>query len=124
MIQTADSFIIQKIIDAWRCRWEEYEYESIRSRQWSEGSGKLPNTGKRFLLRLAAAAVRDVKQQRDKKGIQFARKAMISTRMSLNYNGRWREGQRSDDLQRIIARNREHFDGRQVGEESGCVNEE
>lgn len=41
---------------------------------------------------------------------------MIMTGMGVNYNGLWEESQLSGDLQRIIAWNREYFDGKPVTE--------
>lgn len=111
LIQPADSFVIQKIKDAWRARWEEYKYSCIKDGLWTAGSGKLPNPGKPFFLKLAASCVRDVNEQRDRNGLSYARKAMIRTGMSLNVNGLWQESQLADDLQHIIARNRPYFDG-------------
>lgn len=34
--------------------------------------------------------------------------------MSLNLNGLWEEGQLSDELQQIIAKNREYFEGKEL----------
>ena len=124
LVQPADSFIIQKIKDAWRAKWEEYKYECIKEGRWmhgerGQGSGKLQNPGKQFFLRLAAAAVREVNSQRDKNGVQYARKEMIMTGMSLNVNGLWEESQLTDDLQRIVARHRNHYDGEPVMSLSG-----
>lgn len=118
-MQPADSFIIQKIKEAWRARWEKYKYESIKEGDWADGvggkgSGKLKNPGKRFFLRLAADAVREVNGQRDKNGVQYARKAMMMCGMSLNLNGLWEESQLTEDLQAIVAKHRNHFDGEPV----------
>lgn len=117
LLQPADSFIIQKIKDAWRSRWEDYKYECIKDGNWVDGinsSGKLPNPGKGFFLRLAADAVREVNAQRDKNGVQYARKAMIMTGMSLNLNGLWEESQLTQELQQIVAKHRNHFEGEAV----------
>lgn len=82
-----------------------------------QGSGKLCNPGKHFFLKLAADAVREVNEQRDKDGVQYARKAMKMTGMSLNLNGLWEESQLTQDLQCIIAKHRNHFDGPPVESE-------
>ena len=107
LTQPADSFIIQKIKEVWRRRWDTYKYECIKNGLWmntinGKGIGKLPNPGKGF-LRLAADSVREVNAMRDKNGASYARKAIIWTGMSLNVNGLWEEGQLTDDLQHIIA---------------------
>ena len=52
MVQPADSFVISKIKDAWRKRWDEYKVGLMSRGEWmrsKEGaSGKLRNPGKRF----------------------------------------------------------------------------
>lgn len=50
LLQPADSFVIQKLKDAWRKRWDDYKYECIRRETWTASSGKLPNPGKPFLF--------------------------------------------------------------------------
>lgn len=44
----------------------------------------------------------------------YATKAMIMTGMSLNLNGLWEESQLTHDLQRIIAKHRNHLDSEPV----------
>jgi len=71
MIQPADSFIIQKIKQAWSKRWEDYKHKCINTMHSCDeeavgGSGKIHNPGKRFFLQLAADAIRDVNNQRDR----------------------------------------------------------
>lgn len=114
LVQPCDSFIIQKIKLAWSTRWEAHKMSLIQSGMWRQSSGKLPNPGKRFFLRLAADAVRDVNAQRDENGLSFAYKAMIRTGMALNVTGRWEEAQLFPRLQQIIAKHRKHFDGEPV----------
>ena len=80
------------------------------------GSGKIINPGKRFFLKLAVNCVRDVNRQRTSEGITYARKAMIRCGMSLNLNGKWEEDQLSNELQEIVAKYRNHFDGEPVHE--------
>lgn len=74
-------------------------------------SGKLKNLGKSFFLRLAANSVHKVNAQRDKDGITYARKDMVRTGMALNLNGLWGEKQLFSELQEIIAKHRNHFNG-------------
>lgn len=57
LVQPADSFVIQKIKDAWRSRREDYKYECIKEGHWMDGtqgkgSGRLRNPGKAFFLKL------------------------------------------------------------------------
>lgn len=59
LIQLADSFIIQKVKCAWPRGWDEYKRKCIEDNLWTIGSGKMPNPGKTFYLKLAAATVRD-----------------------------------------------------------------
>lgn len=119
LVQPADSFIIQKVKDAWREKWDKYKYECITRGDWQDGvdgtgSGKLLNPGKKFFLKLAADSVRDVNNQRDKDGVSYARRAMIRTGMSLNLEGVWSEAQLTEDLQIIVAKYRNHFNGEPV----------
>ena len=69
---------------------------------------------KRFFLKLAAAAVDDVKKQRDANGLSFSRNSMIKTCMALNLNGQWEESQLDGKLQDIIKRKRKIFEGESV----------
>lgn len=92
MVQPAESFIIKKIKEPWKRKWEKFKYEFIKSGEWIDsgdgsGSRKLRNPGKRVFLKLAADSVREVNALCDKNGVQYARKAMIRTGMSLNLNG-------------------------------------
>ena len=54
MCQPADSFILSKIKDAWKRRWDEYKCGMISRVEWMSGvkgsSGKLRNPGKRFFF--------------------------------------------------------------------------
>ena len=121
LLQPADSFVISKIKDAWKKRWDQYKAGLIMRGEWmgwSNGkSGKHINPGNRFFLQLAAAAVRDVNTQRDRNdrtGLTYARKAMIRTGLALNLKGLWEEKQLSYELQAIIAENSSCFDGEPV----------
>ena len=107
--QPCDSFVIQKLKDAWRKRWDAYKLEHINANAWNR-SGLLPNPGNAYFLRLAADVVRDVNDQRDENGITYARKAMILCGMSLNTNGIWEIGQLKPELQNIIRKHRAEFD--------------
>lgn len=111
LVQPADSFVIQKIKQAWSTRWEAHKMSLIQSNEWKDGSGKLKNPGKRFFLKLAAQAVRDVNMQKDENGLTYARKAMIRTGLALNVNGIWEESQLFPKLQEIIKKHRSHFEG-------------
>ena len=115
LVQPADSFAISKIKDAWRKRWDEYKVGLMSRGEWmgsKEGaSGKLRNPRKRFFLKLASDADRDVNGQRDKNGLSYARKAMIRTGMGMNVNGVCEEKQLFSNLQAIVAKHRNHFNG-------------
>ena len=114
LCQPADSFVIQKVKTAWRTMWDEKRMSMVSNEEWTNwknGSGKLPNPGKRFFLQLAAAAVRDVAQQRDSDGVLYTRKAMIRCGMALNLNGRWEVKQLFPHLQEIVKKYEENFNG-------------
>lgn len=119
LCQAADSFVIQKIKDSWRRLWDKHRLKAIKEGLFNDkenehASGRLENPGKHFYLKLAAEVIRDVNSQVDSKGINFARKAMVRTGLSLNYNGKWEECQLSDELQKIVAKHRNHFEGEPV----------
>ena len=82
---------------------------------WSK-SGKIPNPGKSFFLKMAADCVRAVNSQRDHDGLNYARKALIKTGMALNLNGQWEERQLFPKLQNIIRTHRSYFEGKEVEE--------
>ena len=65
-------------------------------------------------MKLAANAVWEVNNQREKNVVSFARKAMIRTGFSFNLNGLWKEKQLSFELQAIISKHRVHFNGQEV----------
>jgi hypothetical protein len=60
---------------------------------------------------MAAEAVRRVNEQRDQTGLTYARKAMICCGMSFDITGEWHEKQLNHDLQIIIEKHRQHFEG-------------
>lgn len=53
-------------------------------------SGKLPNSGKEYFLRLAADVVRDVNKQKYSDGLSYVHKTMIRWGLELNVNGLWK----------------------------------
>jgi len=69
------------------------------------------NPGKRYFLQLAADSVRDVNLQRDANGLTYARKAMIRCGLALDVTGEWHIKQLTPELQAIIMKHRNHFDG-------------
>jgi hypothetical protein len=112
-LQPADSFVISKIKDAWMERWEEKKHEMIQNEQWSnEARSNGGWSGKLFFLKLAAESVRKVNSQRDENGLTYARKAMIRCGLALDVSGEWRIGQLKPELQNIIHKHREYFDGK------------
>lgn len=54
-----------------------------------QSSGRLKNSGKRFVLQLAANEVRYVSLKRDEGGVCYGRKEMIRCSFYLNLNGMW-----------------------------------
>ena len=67
-------------------------------------------------MKLASEVVRNINKQKDKRDPNHARKAMIRTELSLNGNGNWEEEQLSPELQAIVAKHRNHFEGEPVHE--------
>lgn len=123
LIQPADSFVISKIKDYWREQWNLKKIELIRENHWQDRvrrdgtwSGKLQQPGKQFFLRLAADSVRAVNAQRDANRLTYARKAMIRTGLSLDVDGVWRVEQLYPELQQIVEKYHEEFNGKVVDE--------
>ncbi len=83
-------------------------------------SGKLPNSWN-YILKLAAESVRAVRAQRDEKGINFARKAMIRCGLAKDIDGHWRVSQLSKELQMILQKYPEHFAGTPVPDSAGSA---
>lgn len=118
-IQPAGSFIFQEIKEVCRKLWDECKFGCIKTREWMDSangksSGKIRNPGKSFFLHLASEDLRQVNAMRDKNGVQYARKARIKTGMSSNLNGRWEKSQLKDDLQTIITKHGNRFEGEPV----------
>jgi len=70
---------------------------------------KIPEN--RFFYRMAVEAVRRVNKQRDQTGLTYACKAMICCGLSLNIIGEWHEKQLNCNLQIVIEKHRQHFEG-------------
>lgn len=111
LVQQTDPFIIQKVKQVWRKHWDAWRMEATSNGAWKEGSGKLPNPGKNFFLKMAAGTTRDVNAPRDADGISYGRKAMIRCGMSLNLNGRWEVQQLFQKLQEIVRKYEAEFNG-------------
>ncbi|CAK9855847.1 unnamed protein product [Sphagnum jensenii] len=60
---------------------------------------------------MAAEVVRRINEQHDQTGLTYARKAMIRCGLSLDITGEWHEKQLNRDLQIIIEKHRQHFEG-------------
>ncbi|ETM02331.1 hypothetical protein L917_01187, partial [Phytophthora nicotianae] len=107
LCQPADSFVISKIKDAWKAKWNEKKLEFIRDNRWQNKirkddswSGKLQNPGKRFFLQLAADAVKAVNLQNDKKVqvLQFVNLAQSFVSCIFNAN---MDGSRTGDQEEV-----------------------
>ncbi|KAG2786457.1 hypothetical protein JG687_00009306 [Phytophthora cactorum] len=60
---------------------------------------------------MAAAAVKEVNQQRDNNGINYVQNAMIRCGLSLNVDGTWFTKQLFPHLQEIVRKYPEEFEG-------------
>lgn len=89
----------------------------------TNGSGKLKNPEKGYLLRLTTSAVRDVNQQKEKDGVLYASKAIICCSMALNLNRQWEERQLFPLLLEIIKKYREKCEGARVDMEQDLEGE-
>ncbi|KAE8966541.1 hypothetical protein PR002_g28334 [Phytophthora rubi] len=111
---------LNKAIAWWKKRDQLAQPSRGSNKVRSDGvwSGKLKNPGKRYFLTLAAKAVRRVNAQRDKNGLNYARKAMIRCGLSLDVDGKWRVEQLFSHLQEIIRKYPDEFTGKHVGSAS------
>lgn len=119
LCQPADSFIIQKIKTVWRRMWDQKKLDMITKNEWvdwKKGSGKLTNPGKKFYVKLAAAVVREVENEKDKDGVSYVRKAMMGCGMALNLNGQWEVQQLFPHLQEIVKKYPDNFGGTPVAD--------
>jgi hypothetical protein len=121
LCQSADTFIISKIKDAWTRHWEIKKTQLIQtdalqntSRGDGHWSGKLTNPGKRYFLQLATDSVEDVNQQVDSDNISYSRKAMIHCGMALALYGTWSVAQLFPHLQEIVAKHLQYIQGQDV----------
>ena len=101
--------------------WDLHRLQCVSEERFNDrlnpkGSGKPENPGKEFILKLARDVIRNVNKQRDKNGHSYARKAMVRTGLSLNFNGKWKEAQLSLELQEIVAKHRNVFEGAPINE--------
>lgn len=65
LVQPADSFVIQRIKEAWRRRCDDYKLSCVKNGIWkdgveSEGNGKLLNPGKKYSPNIASESVKEV----------------------------------------------------------------
>jgi hypothetical protein len=60
---------------------------------------------------MAAEAIRRVNEQHDQTSLTYTHKAMIRCELSLDITGEWHEKQLNRDLQIIIEKHRQHFEG-------------
>ncbi len=67
-------------------------------------------------LRMAAEAVRRINEQCDQTSLTYARKAMNRCGLSLDITGEWHEKQLNRDLQIIIEKHHQHFEGLAVSD--------
>lgn len=69
---------------------------------WKDASAKLCNPGKPYFLKLVVRCVPEVNLQRDGVALNFARKAMIISALSLNRRGLSKIWQFIPALQKIL----------------------
>jgi hypothetical protein len=121
LCQPADTFIILKIKDAWTKRWKAKKFELIQQDSWQnrprgdgQWSGKLTNLGKKFFLQLAADSIEDINRQVDIDNMSYARKSMIRCGLALGAEGTWSVNQLFPQLQQIVAKHQQYFEGLEV----------
>lgn len=120
LCQPADANVIQMLKKVWRDEWEKEKLRLASEWRFSnvpngagEWSGKLKQPGKRFFLSLAARCCRQVSEMRDEDNVSRVRKSMIRCGLGKNLNGVWVVRQLFPHLQELVAKRREHFDGKE-----------
>ena len=121
LCEPADTFLISKIKDAWKRRWEAKKIELIQQNAWQNApmadeqwSRKLTNPAKRFFLQLATDSVEDVNREVDCDNISYTRKAIIRCGLALGLDGSWNVGQLFSHLQDIVAKHLQYFEGQEL----------
>lgn len=117
IMQPVESILGPLIKKAWTRCWREMKVRMIDLGVWNgdgrDASGKIFNAGPRFFLKSAATTVNDVNGITGENGISYVRQAMIACGLALS-DGKWEVGQLRSELQAIVMKHREHFEGKFV----------
>lgn len=108
LVQSCDSFAMQKIKTAWARRRETYKMDMIQSGMQKD-SGRLLMQEKSYFIRLVARCITDVFHRLDGKGVQFVHKTMIITGMAKHTNGFLEKSQLPPRLQAITDKHNSMF---------------
>lgn len=123
LCQPADTTVLQKLKLEWMKEWEQEKVRLATKRQEenkkpkANASGKLPQPGKEFFLRLAVKCCRRVNDMKDEDGVSLVRKGMIRCGLGQNLNGVWEQEQLFPHLQAIIKRFPDEFEGKTLDDE-------
>lgn len=114
LIRPLDSFVIALLEKEWMKSWDDDMVKLVKNKCFPDprtGSGKVVNIENAFLLKLSSEVPYVVSKKRDKYGVLFKHKVMISCEMGHNLNRLCETSQLSSELQNIVAKYREKFNG-------------
>jgi hypothetical protein len=123
IMQPADQFPIKIVKSIYREYWDEYILSAIEDKLFQQkiledgslnGSGKIRNPGKYFILKLMGKVLKEANSKTDANGMNFARKSMIGCSLSLNVEGKWSIDMLFPKLRKIVQENYAYFEGELV----------
>lgn len=116
LVQAADT-VARKIKEALTRRWvnkvQEFASEAVTNND-VQAKGGIPFGEKEFLVEAVRESVAEVNDMRGEDRLRITRRAMIGVGLARNTNGLWEEEQLLPELQEIVRRHRNHFDGAPV----------
>lgn len=121
LVLPTDGALFENLKGIWNKHWEQYQSRFVPQKGRRQAKGRLSSPKKKWYLDICARVVREFNELKDKDGINYARRAMIRTGMALDTDGVWRESQLRGDLQDIISKHRDHFNGTPVHKFSEAV---
>jgi len=111
LIQPLDQILLRMIKAEIRKRWEKYRADAAAAQIYTS-TGRIPNPGKHFYLKLVRDVVDEINTRIDPEtGITEARRALIMCGMIPSNSGIWKVEQLTPELQCIINENIAYFNG-------------
>lgn len=108
--QALDLLIFSQVKRIWREIWFGEKNSRIENGKWLQ-SGRIQNPGKNVFLQLTGQVIEEVNKMKDAQGRSLVRSAMIKSGLSNDWDGFWRKEQLTRELQEIINKYPENYDG-------------